>query len=166
MRYEIMLSRTYICTSTMNLWVTGQSQNKWGIVSTVNEQKEHKFESIKPILQVYSLTPNILCNNQYWKYLNLVERLDFNGEEYASFQSKEISFSFSDHLSWEIGLFKIVYQQVVFEQIYRPFEFSLFLKQVYLGGFLQPGGKDLYFEDEEPNSIQLCLTIVLPLIQM
>ena len=36
----------------MNLWITGQSQNKWGMVSTVNEQKEHKFESIKPILLV------------------------------------------------------------------------------------------------------------------
>ena len=103
-----------------------QSQNKWGMVSTVNEQKEHKFESIKPILQVYSLTPNILCNNWYWKYLNLVERLDFNGERYASFQSKEISFSFQTTSPGKSGSWKY-YQQVVFEQTYRPFEFSLFL---------------------------------------
>ena len=47
MRSIGMLSRTYICTSTMNLWVTGQSQNKSQIFSTINEQKVHKFASVK-----------------------------------------------------------------------------------------------------------------------
>ena len=45
-----ILSRTSVCKSTMNLWVTGQCQNKWGMVSTVDEQKEHTFESVMPNL--------------------------------------------------------------------------------------------------------------------
>ena len=82
-----VLSRTDVHSSTMNLCVTGQSQNKWGMVSIVNEQKEHKFESIKPILHVYSLTPNILCNSRYWKYLNLVERVDLIGASQKKLRS-------------------------------------------------------------------------------
>ena len=90
----------------MNLWITGQSQNKWGMVLTVNEQKEHKFESIKPILQVY-LQENFTCNweNKHVDHFKMYQtviftRCNFKDSSFYGFNMIKVEQPVSNHLPW------------------------------------------------------------------